>query len=83
MTNTLQFLNIGNDIAARATSPCIWIINPRETGKVLQNVLKYRKIKPVVVSEEVIQRRQVKEGPAAIMDIYTGEEMSSSKSTAV
>ncbi|KAJ1432313.1 IMP-specific 5-nucleotidase [Ochromonadaceae sp. CCMP2298] len=36
-----QFSNTGNDIAARETCPCIWIINPRETGKVLQHVVKY------------------------------------------
>lgn len=36
-----QFLNTGNDIAARDVSPCIWISNPSETGKILQHVLRH------------------------------------------
>jgi hypothetical protein len=43
-----QFLNTGNDIAARQTCPCIWIINPRETGKVLQHVINYGDITPLL-----------------------------------
>jgi len=31
-----QFLRTGNDVAAREKSPCIWIINPNETLKVLE-----------------------------------------------
>lgn len=46
MLNAGQFLNTGNDIAARETCPCIWIINPRETGKVLQHVMRYGKVAP-------------------------------------
>lgn len=34
-----QFLNTGNDFAARAVSPCIWIINPLETEKILHRIL--------------------------------------------
>eukprot|EP01037_Dinobryon_pediforme_P018698 gene18698-18999_t len=41
-----QFLRTGNDLAARDTCPCIWIINPRETGKVLQYVLSFMRIQP-------------------------------------
>jgi IMP and pyridine-specific 5'-nucleotidase len=37
-----QFLTTGNDIAARATSPCIWIISPKETEKILQHVIQYK-----------------------------------------
>ena len=47
----LQFLNTGNDIAARETCPCIWIVNPRETGKVLQYVIKYGNITPILSSQ--------------------------------
>jgi len=35
-----QFLADGNDFAARETSPCIWIINPRETEKILSHLLR-------------------------------------------
>ena len=31
-----QFLNTGNDYAARACAPCIWIINPKETTYILK-----------------------------------------------
>ena len=42
-----QFLKTGNDLAARDTCPCIWITNPRETGKVLQYVLNFMEIRSV------------------------------------
>jgi len=35
-----QFLNTGNDYAARDVSPCIWIINPTETTYILKAILK-------------------------------------------
>ena len=35
-----QFLNTGNDYAARAGSPCIWIINPKETTYILKSILR-------------------------------------------
>jgi IMP and pyridine-specific 5'-nucleotidase len=34
-----QFLKTGNDVAARACSPCIWITSPVETLKVLEILL--------------------------------------------
>ena len=34
-----QFLKTGNDVAARAVSPCVWIISPKETLKVLEILL--------------------------------------------
>jgi IMP and pyridine-specific 5'-nucleotidase len=35
-----QFLNTGNDYAARDVSPCVWIINPQETTYVLKSLLR-------------------------------------------
>jgi hypothetical protein len=35
-----QFLNTGNDFAARDVSPCIWIINPQETTYILKSILR-------------------------------------------
>jgi hypothetical protein len=35
-----QFLNTGNDYAARDVSPCIWIINPQETTYILKSILR-------------------------------------------
>lgn len=34
-----QFLDTGNDVAARRSSPSLWILNPKETLKVLQILL--------------------------------------------
>ena len=39
-----QFLNTGNDLAARETCPCIWITSPRETEKILEHILKFMSI---------------------------------------
>lgn len=35
-----QFLNTGNDFAARAVCPCIWITSPEETTYVLKSILR-------------------------------------------
>jgi IMP and pyridine-specific 5'-nucleotidase len=35
-----QFLNTGNDYAARDVSPCVWIINPNETTYILKSILR-------------------------------------------
>lgn len=70
-----QFLNVGNDLAARDASPCIWITSPRETGKVLQHVLRNKKIAPIS-QDEGIMKRTMKEGDAAKLCVYTGETIS-------
>jgi len=35
-----QFLNTGNDYAARSVSPCIWIVSPTETTYILKSILR-------------------------------------------
>ena len=35
-----QFLDTGNDYAARGSVPCVWIINEKETVQVLKHVLR-------------------------------------------
>ena len=35
-----QFLNTGNDFAARDTSPCAWITSPDETTYILKSILR-------------------------------------------
>jgi len=35
-----QFLNTGNDYAARGVCPCIWITNPEETTYILKSILR-------------------------------------------
>ena len=39
-----QFLNVGNDIKAREQCPCLWIISPSETAKMLAHVANYCEI---------------------------------------
>ena len=36
-----QFLTTGNDIAARFVAPCVWIISPNETEKMLEHILTH------------------------------------------
>lgn len=71
-----QFLNVGNDIPARQSTACIWIVNPHETSKVLQHVLRYKKI-PLRLppSSDGIDSASVsmKVGASSKMSIYTGE----------
>jgi IMP and pyridine-specific 5'-nucleotidase len=43
-----QFLNTGNDYAARQTCPCIWITSPDETTYVLKSILRLAGIVPTV-----------------------------------
>ena len=43
-----QFLNTGNDYAARAASPCVWITNPIETSYCLKTILRLAGV-PVAV----------------------------------
>jgi IMP and pyridine-specific 5'-nucleotidase len=35
-----QFLNTGNDFAARSVAPCVWITNPVETMYILKSILR-------------------------------------------
>ena len=35
-----QFLNTGNDYAARDVCPCIWITSPEETTYILKSILR-------------------------------------------
>ncbi len=41
-----QFLNTGNDYAARQTCPCIWITSPDETTYILKSILRLAGIVP-------------------------------------
>lgn len=65
-----QFLNTGNDLAARETCPCIWITSPRETEKILEHILKFMGISipqqgSQVGSDENMRKRS--------FNVYTGE----------
>ena len=46
-----QFLNTGNDFAARAVCPCIWITSPEETTYILKSILRLANI-PLLSEDE-------------------------------
>ena len=69
MASYTQFLHTGNDHAARETCPCIWIVNPRETGKVLQHVMRHFGVEPIELS--TLSLADIPQSPA--INIYTGE----------
>jgi IMP and pyridine-specific 5'-nucleotidase len=46
-----QFLNTGNDFAARAVCPCIWITSPEETTYILKSILRLANI-PFLLEDE-------------------------------
>jgi hypothetical protein len=50
-----QFLNTGNDYAARAASPCVWITNPVETSYCLKTILRLAGV-PVALLPEMMNR---------------------------
>lgn len=47
-----QFLNTGNDFAARDVSPCIWIINPQETTYILKSILRLAGVSVMLPEEK-------------------------------
>jgi IMP and pyridine-specific 5'-nucleotidase len=51
-----QFLNTGNDHAARDICPCIWITSPDETTYVLKQILELSGINYVLDNEKVAAR---------------------------
>eukprot|EP00527_Entomoneis_sp_CCMP2396_P009861 CAMPEP_0198137952 /NCGR_PEP_ID=MMETSP1443-20131203/1379_1 /TAXON_ID=186043 /ORGANISM="Entomoneis sp., Strain CCMP2396" /LENGTH=500 /DNA_ID=CAMNT_0043799541 /DNA_START=121 /DNA_END=1620 /DNA_ORIENTATION=+ len=84
-----QFLNTGNDFAARTVSPCIWIISPVETTYILKSILRLAGVNfslPDMVATEdefgnPLKRSnsidflemQRRTAAAKKMDVYTGE----------
>jgi IMP and pyridine-specific 5'-nucleotidase len=81
-----QFLNTGNDYAARAVCPCIWITAPDETTYILKTVcrlagvpyqLENEKEAKAILSGQSLSTVDFTEmerrTQAVDMDVYTGE----------
>lgn len=64
-----QFLNMGNDYAARDVSPCIWITNPRETEKILAYVLEALHLPPATPKSSG-PRKAPRNGPGPNDSVY-------------
>jgi IMP-specific 5'-nucleotidase len=84
-----QFLNTGNDFAARSVCPCIWITSPDETTYILKSILRLAGKGMIVEGEGInkdgkrslsssldfseLERRSK---AVKVMDVYTGEIIS-------
>lgn len=82
-----QFLNTGNDFAARAVCPCIWITCPEETTYILKTILRLAGIDYQLDNEKetkailagnptsIINFSEVERRTQVVreMDVYTGE----------
>ena len=66
-----QFLNTGNDIRARNVAPCLWIISPAETAKVLVHILHECHIERFYTSAHV--DNAINRSPSVVMNVWTGE----------
>lgn len=75
-----QFLNTGNDYAARDVCPCIWITSPEETTYILKSILRLaglgahddakRRNSGSTLNFNELERRSK---AVKVMDVYTGE----------
>mmetsp|Transcript_23275 Transcript_23275/g.64911 ORF Transcript_23275/g.64911 Transcript_23275/m.64911 type:complete len:248 (+) Transcript_23275:1006-1749(+) len=82
-----QFLNTGNDYAARDVCPCIWITSPEETTYILKIMLRLSGIPTSFVKGEGVADGEASGGDSKVdfneigrrnevvktMDVYTGE----------
>ena len=75
-----QFLNTGNDLAARETCPCIWITSPRETEKILEHILKVMLLtSPSTITitnsgSDVLSDDLSSSQKSSVFNVYTGEK---------
>lgn len=80
-----QFLNTGNDFAARAVCPCIWITSPQETTYILKTILRLAGImyqldnemeaSAILAGNTMVDFDEMERRTKATqeMDVYTGE----------
>ena len=77
-----QFLNTGNDYAARDVCPCVWITSPEETTYILKSILRLAGLTGVDVEPKDAKRRtsghdfqelERRSKAVKVMDVYTGE----------
>jgi hypothetical protein len=68
LTHNLFYCSIGNDYAARAVSPCIWIINPQETTYILKSILRLAKVPHALPPPPVVDDETKNPLPEAVLD---------------
>lgn len=57
-----QFLNTGNDYAARDICPCIWITSPEETTYILKTILRFAGVEYEVDESEKEEAKKILSG---------------------
>ena len=57
-----QFLNTGNDYAARDVCPCIWITSPEETTYILKTILRFAGANYVLDESEKEEAKKILSG---------------------
>jgi IMP and pyridine-specific 5'-nucleotidase len=57
-----QFLNTGNDYAARDVCPCVWITSPEETTYVLKTILRFAGVNYEVDETEKEEAKKILSG---------------------
>eukprot|EP00571_Detonula_confervacea_P006102 CAMPEP_0172315944 /NCGR_PEP_ID=MMETSP1058-20130122/26754_1 /TAXON_ID=83371 /ORGANISM="Detonula confervacea, Strain CCMP 353" /LENGTH=567 /DNA_ID=CAMNT_0013030147 /DNA_START=203 /DNA_END=1906 /DNA_ORIENTATION=- len=57
-----QFLNTGNDFAARTVCPCVWITSPEETAYILKSILRLAGVPLMALVNPLMEERDSNEG---------------------
>lgn len=57
-----QFLNTGNDYAARDVCPCVWVTSPDETTYVLKTILRFAGVSYKVNDSEKEEAEKILSG---------------------
>ena len=53
-----QFLNTGNDFAARSVCPCVWITRPEETTYILKSILRLAGVPLMVLTSPLPDEKE-------------------------
>ena len=53
-----QFLNTGNDFAARSVCPCVWITSPEETTYILKSILRLAGVPLMVLTSPLSDEKE-------------------------
>ncbi|KAL7532854.1 hypothetical protein ACHAXR_004896 [Thalassiosira sp. AJA248-18] len=59
-----QFLNTGNDFAARSVCPCVWITSPEETTYILKSILRLAGVPLMALMNPLAGEKDAKEEQA-------------------
>lgn len=72
-----QFLNTGNDFAARDVCPCVWITSPEETTYILKSILRLAGLSVALQGQHHSSPELSSSIPAAAAAVPNGEKQKS------